>query len=261
MNKITPWNTKIIINTRQPIFEKKYYIYRMLKKSVNIRFTVLAVLIIAAAGLYSCRHAGNHNISQGEIHYSIEYYGDIGFAPKEYMPKTLVVSFKDDKILFEISSMIGNSGILNLSNPEQDIFDTYFSLFTLRYAYSAKPGETHPGFEGMTGIEINKTSKTNIICGFNCKNAQVIIPGTDKVYDIWYTDEINVKNPNNATPYNVIDGVLMEFFFVMGETEMHFTAENVYRKEVSDKTFERKNTYKFVSREQINELIGKMGSI
>ena len=57
-------------------------------------------------------------------------------------------------------SPIGNSGILNLSNPEKDIYDTYFSLFTLKYYYAAKQGEMYPGFEAMEGMEIKKTEKT-----------------------------------------------------------------------------------------------------
>ena len=80
--------------------------------------------------------------------------------PKEVLPKNLIVSFKDDKILFEMISPIGNSGIFNLSNPEKDIYDTYFSLFTLKYYYAAEQGEMYPGFEAMEGMEIKKTSKT-----------------------------------------------------------------------------------------------------
>ncbi len=61
--------------------------------------------------------------------------------PKELMPKNLVVSFKDNKIIFELISPIGNSGIINLSNPSKEIYDTYLSLFTIRYFYASKPGE------------------------------------------------------------------------------------------------------------------------
>ena len=97
---------------------------------------------------------------------------------KKFCPKNLIVSFKDDKILFEMLSPFGNSGILNLSNPEKGIFDTYFSLFTIKYYYPVKPGEMFPGFEAMEGMIIKKTSKTSVICGFNCKNAEVTFPAT-----------------------------------------------------------------------------------
>jgi hypothetical protein len=228
---------------------------------VRFRSLVIIVALIAITGS-SCKKRGGKYINQGEIHYAIEYFGDLGFSLKEYMPKTLVVSFKDDKILFEISSPIGNSGILNLSNPEKEIFDTYISFFTLKYAYSAAPGEVHPGFEAMQGMEVKETEKTAVICGYNCKNAEVTFP-TDrsKVYNIWYTEEIDVKEANAATPFSSIDGVLMSFFFFMGPAEMHFTVENVYNKEIPDKTFERRDKFVRVTRDQINNLINKMISM
>jgi hypothetical protein len=230
------------------------------KRSVRFRSAWLVAIVIATTG-YSCSDRGGKNISQGEIHYTIEYQGNLSM-PKEIMPKNLVVSFKENKILFDISAPIGNSGILNLSNPQEGIYDTYISLLAWRYYYSAKPGEPHPGFDAMNGIEIRKTLKTSIICGFNCKNAEVRFPNDkDKIYEVWYTNEINVKDPNAATPFKDIDGVLLSFFFLMGPAEMHFTAETIYKKEIPDKTFERRDKYLRVSRDQIDSFIIRMISL
>ena len=121
---------------------------------------MLLIAVIFAVTCYSCLTKGSKYIDEGEIHYTIDYSGTIGAMPKEILPKNLIVSFKDNKILFEMISPIGNSGILNLSNPEKDIYDTYFSLFTLKYYYAAKQGEMYPGFEAMEGMEISKTEKT-----------------------------------------------------------------------------------------------------
>jgi len=52
--------------------------------------------------------------------------GNVGIMPREVMPRNLIVSFKNDKILFDISAPFGNSGILNLSNPEEDIYDNIY---------------------------------------------------------------------------------------------------------------------------------------
>lgn len=216
----------------------------------------------AAILCYSCRDKGGKDIDQGEIHYTIDYRGNMNSMPKEIMPRTLVVMFKENKILFDISSPIGNSGIVNLSNPEDGIYDTYISLFTWRYYYAAEQGELHPGFEAMQGMDIRKTSKTSTICGFNCKGAEVTFPADrKKVYEIWYTDEINVRDPNVATPFAEIDGVLMSFFFLMGSAEMHFNAESVYKKEIPDKEFQRREKFIRVSKEDINQFIDKMLSI
>jgi len=229
-----------------------------------VRFGTLSIIILIFLLFFSssCLEQGGKNINQGEIHYSIEYGGTLGSVPKEVLPKSLIVYFKKDKLLFEMVSSFGNSGILNLSNPEEGIFDTYFSLFTIKYYYAAAEGEVFPGFEGMDGMEIKKTSKTTQICGFNCKNAEVTFPSdSSKVMSVWYTDEINVKNSNISTPFKDIDGVLLDFFFYLGTTEVHFTAENVYNKDINDETFTRRNDFKRVSRDEINKFINKMISL
>jgi hypothetical protein len=225
-----------------------------------VRFTkVLLIALITAVTCYSCLIKGSKHIREGEIYYNIDYAGQVGSLPVDVLPKNLVVSFKDDKILFEILSPIGNSGILNLSNPKKDIYDTYLSLFTLKYYYSSKKGEMYPGFEAMTGMEINKTDKTAVICGFNCKNAEVRLPANrEKIYNVWYTEEINIKNPNACSPFNEIDGVMMNFFFLIGHYEFRFNAETVYRKEIPDQKFERREKFVRVSREEIIKFIDTM---
>jgi hypothetical protein len=221
---------------------------------------VLFIAVIFAMTGYSCKERGGKYIDQGEIHYNIDYIGNFG-VPVEALPQNLIVSFKDDKILFEMIGF-GKSGILNLSNPEEGIFDTYFSFFTKKYYYEAEAGELFPGFDAMDKMMLKKTSKTKVLCGFNCKNAEITF-GKDrsKVYNIWYTNEIKVKDPNAATPFNEIDGVLMGFFFLMGPSELHFEAETVYKKDISDETFQRRDKYIRVTKENINKFINQMLSI
>lgn len=227
---------------------------------MRINRVLIIAFIVAVAG-YSCREKGGKYIDQGEIYYKIDYIGNFSGIPKEALPQNLIVSFKEDKTLFEMIGF-GKSGILNLSNPDKEIFDTYFSFFTKKYYYAAESGEIFPGFEAMNGMVLKKTSKTSVICGFNCKNAVVYFPATpDSVFNIWYTNEIKLKNPNLATPFNEIDGVLMDFFFRMGESELHFTAETVYQKDISDETFERRTDYIRVSRESIKKVMGTMLSL
>jgi hypothetical protein len=228
---------------------------------VRFRTGLLIAAIIAVTG-QACKNLGQKHIDEGEIYYSIEYMSKMGMMPKEIMPKNLIVSFKKNKILFDISAPIGSSGIKNLSNSEKGIYDSYINLLGFKYYYAAQPGENHPGFEAMKGIVIRKTSGTAVICGFNCKSAEVTLPDKrDKVHKVWYTTEINVKNPNAATPFSEIDGVLMSFFLVIGHVEMQFEAETVYKKEIPDKTFERREKYLRVSREDITDFINKLVSM
>lgn len=220
--------------------------------------TLFITIVFTLLG-YSCTKNGGRSLNQGEIHYDVRYEGHVTRMPQELMPKSLVVYFKGDKIMYELISPLGNSGITNLSNPSKEIYDTYLSLFTIKYFYPSKPGEIYPGFEAMRGIEIKKTSRLEVICGFKCKHAEVTFPvDRSKVYDVWYTDQIPVKNPNASTPFYQIDGVLMSFFFFIGRSEFHFEAQNIYKKEIPDKAFERREKFKKVSKNDLNRFINKM---
>lgn len=221
-----------------------------------MRFSSFLLIVIVSLGITSCGRDSGKNISQGEIHYNISYLGNFAF-PTKVLPKNLVVSFKENKILTEMTG-VGKSGIINLANPELDIYDTYYSLFYFKKYYASKPGEQFPGFNAMEGMQIKETSKRAVFCGYDCKNAEVRIPGSDKVYEIWYTDEINVDEPNAATPFHEIDGVLLNFFFIMGDSELHFNCETVYSKEMPDDLFERRSDFERVSKEDIVKLMNRM---
>ena len=67
--------------------KKKEYIYIIQKKrSVKFRSGLIFAIIVALTG-FSCKNKGDKNISQGEIHYAIEYIGNVGMMPKELMPR------------------------------------------------------------------------------------------------------------------------------------------------------------------------------
>jgi hypothetical protein len=225
---------------------------------VRFRYLLLIAGLIVSIS-YSCREKGGKYINQGEIHYNIDYISSTGKIADEFKPKTLVVSFKNDNILFEILSPIGNQGIMNIVNPEKKIYDTYINMIGVKYYYSGSPSERQPGFKSMEGLEIKKTSKTSTICGYDCNNAEVIFPfNKNKIYDIWYTNEIKVKNSNASTPFSEIDGVLLSFYYILGNSEMKFEAENVYKKDIPDKAFERRPKFKPVSRENMDKIIVEM---
>lgn len=255
------FSDKSLYLTRSGIIIKKIgYIYELNSDQGVIRYGYIFLIFITSIfASSSCKENGENYIDQGEIHYNVEYPENSSSLPVEFLPKTMIVYFKDDKVLFELLSPFGNSGITNLTNPSKEIYDTYFSLFTMKYYYPSKPGETYPGFESMEGMHIQETSKTAVICGLQCRNAEVSLPSNPgKKYSIWYTNEIPIKNPNASTPYAEIDGVLMSFFYLMGDSEFRFVATNVYKKEIKDDIFERRSRFSQVSKKDLIKVISKM---
>ena len=239
---------------------KKYITFTNLKNWNFVRSEYgLFVVVFIVSSLCSCGNRSGSGIDQGEIHFSIAYVGQMMGIKKEIMPKQMVVSFKDDKVLFDMTSNIGRSGIMILSNPDDDIYDMYCSVLTSRYYYGAKSGEMYPGFGAMKGIVVEETSKEAVICGYNAHCAEVTLPSKSGVkYEVWYTKEIDLDNPNRATPFKDIDGVILKFFYVIGDLEMHFSAENVYSKNIDDALFDRKKGYILATKESIDRFIVEM---
>jgi hypothetical protein len=224
-------------------------------KFTRILFTAGLVLLTVC----SCNERGGRYLDQGEIYYGIEYIKTAGTLSNDLKPKTLVVSFNKDKILFEITVPIANQGIINITNPEMNIYDTYINMLGIRYYYSGTAGELHPGFSSMEGMEIKKTARTKTICGYTCKNAEVTFPADrSKIYNIWYTDDIKVKASNASTPFSDIEGVLMSFYYILGGSELKFEAETVYKKEIPDKAFERRPKFRLVAKQELDKIITDM---
>ena len=186
-----------------------------------MRFSyVLFIAIIFAVTGYSCKERGGKFIDQGEIHYNIDYVGDFG-VPKEFLPKNLIVSFKNDKILYDMSGL-GNSGIFNLINPEKGIYDTYFSILQQNFIMLEYRVSCIPGFDnGRNGFKENSQNFSYLRLQMQKCRSNLPASG-DTTYNIWYTNEIKIKNPNASTPFNQIDGVLMSFFFFIGTIRTSF---------------------------------------
>jgi hypothetical protein len=126
----------------------------------------------------------------------------------------------------------------------------------MKYYYAGIDDEIPPGLASMQGMIIKKTDDTGEIIGFKCQRAEVILPSMpDSVFEIWYTDEINIDRPNSANPFKEIDGVLLNFFFFMGDREFIFEAESIYNKEIPDKVFERRFKYTPISKGLMDTLI------
>ncbi|HEY1039733.1 MAG TPA: hypothetical protein VGF30_10030, partial [Bacteroidia bacterium] len=75
---------------------------------------------------------------------------------------------------------------------------------------------------------------------------------TDK-FDVYYTEELNVKSPNYSTPYIELKGIVMQFRLKKFGMEMEFTAKSVKKEEVADSMFELPGFYKIITRTEMDE--------
>lgn len=225
-------------------------------KNRYLPFFYVLVLIFLLA---SCKgDSAYKNMREGEIYYNIKYISNPSSLSSDLLPKELVIAFRNDLFNTSLRTPIGNSGITTVINPKENIFDTYLNLLSFKYYFQGNSKDLQPGFSAMKGMTIHDTGRKSVICGFDCRQARVDIPESETTRYIWYTDEIRVEKPNRMTPYREIDGVLMDFFYIIGKAEMQFTADEVIVKQIPDKEFEKKKNYKEVSAKFLDALILKM---
>ncbi len=214
----------------------------------------LAVLFLA-----SCRGDGVYkNLKEGEIYYNIKYISNPSSMSTDLLPKELVIAFRGDLINTSLKTPIGNSGVTTVVNPKENIYDTYLNILSFKYYFEGNYRDIQPGFGSMEGMTVHDTGRKSVICGFNCRQARVNIPENKVTRYIWYTTEIKAENPNRMTPYREIDGVLMDFFYIIGDAELQFTADEVLVKQIPDKEFEKKKNYRKVTAKYLDTLILKM---
>ena len=72
-------------------------------------------------------------------------------------------------------------------------------------------------------------------------------------FDVWYTDELNIKNPNAHTPYSKIDGMLMQYRLKKFGLEMEFTAKGIEKEKIANEEFELPAYYKVISKQEMDE--------
>ena len=217
--------------------------------------SVILLVFMAA----SCKGDSSYkNMREGEIYYNIKYISNPSSLSSELLPKELIIAFRNDLFNTSLKTPFGNSGITTVINPKENIYDTYLNILSFKYYFEGNSKDLQPGFSSMAGMTIHDTGRKSVICGFNCRQARVEFPESDTTRYIWYTNEIKAEKPNRMTPYREIDGVLMDFFYIIGKAEMQFTADEVLVKQIPDKEFEKKKNYKEVSAKYLDALILKM---
>lgn len=222
-------------------------------------FTFIVCIILL--GLSGCNKSPLKSIDEGEIHYKITFHDRNAVLPDELMPSSMVVRFKNDKTLLEITSPIGNNGVFIITKPDNNQIQTFIRILGMKYYYQGPADEIPPGINPMSGMNLEYTNEEATILDLKCKKTIVTIPEKDFTYDLWYTEEIDIKEPNSYNPFKDIDGVLINFFFIMGDITIEFEAEGIYLRPVPDNVFEKGQNFRRIDRKSMDDLIASMMSL
>ena len=185
-------------------------------------------------------------ISEGKIVYSLSYpqFEDDNIFTSMF-PSEMTFKFKDNNTRNELKTKMAIFSTSLLAN-NKDKKVTHLVKIANKYSglemdskeimeeYGRKPD----------GMNISPTDETKIIAGYTCNHALVSFDSdSSKNFDIYYTNEIAITDPNWCTPFHEIKGVLMEAKVNKFNIDMHMIATEVVSEEYPAEDFQITNEY------------------
>jgi hypothetical protein len=229
-------------------------------KHCRMKYFSFLVFAFMALIILSCNKANKiQSVTSGRINYKITYLNhNIDIKKAELLPKTMKLVFNKRQAVYLIEGFMGLYGLNTYTDLHSHTTSTLLKVFDKYYIYHGKRDELICCFDKLEGMTIRETGRSAIRAGFNCIESVIALPSSNETFVIYHTNEINLKHPNVATPYERIDGVLMEFELTLMGIKMRFTAEEYQPLDEKLINDELSKKAKDINREQMMKIIQKL---
>ena len=176
--------------------------------------------------LLSCEHEQKQGVyNQGRIDYKITYLN----AEKDHydpalLPKKMTLAFNQDYSINMINGFMGFFKLGNITYFKNKKVKTHLKVLDKNYAFNGGKNEMMCCFDCMQHMKIRKDTNVRFIGGLKSRGLHISFDDNPDTFEVFYTDDINLSEPNATNPYHNIDGVLTQFRLKMGPYLMLFTA-------------------------------------
>lgn len=150
-------------------------------------------------------------INEGTIIYSADYPNHKkNIFLYNILPKEIEISFKNGIVRNDISR--GNFQNILLFDCNKKQMDIYFQYGEEAFKTKLTPKEIQNMLNEQIQYDIQFTDETDTLAGFNVKKA-LAVNRKDKqdIITLWYTEEIELKNPNWYNTFKEVPGVLLAY--------------------------------------------------
>jgi hypothetical protein len=209
--------------------------------------------------IFGCKsNIFNKNFDEGIIEYSIIYDESQSFKYDPMLrPNKMVVKFKDSNTVNKIEGLSGGFMLALVQNYQQNMNYTLINIFGKKLFYSeSMEGKAYPyAYSGMQSLTIKKTEDKVEFMGLNCLKAIAIINDSiPQSFEILYTNELAINNPNRNTPFQEIDGVMLKFSVVLMNQNMQIVANSIKSMDISMDEFILPKDYEQVDEQTLNDI-------
>lgn len=217
-----------------------------------------ALFIIIVLFFFSCDSSFfSGKLKEGVIIYDLEYLEDENDKPIiDLLPSEMTIQFKKGYSLQVVEGWMGIFRIAGIRHIKENSKTALLKIMADKYIYTVEGSGEAFGFNPMKGKKITYKKETKLIAGYTCKKATVT--WNNKIFDVFYTNEIKINDPNWNNPYPEIDGILLEYQIDMFGIRTQITAKTVEEKDVEVEVFDIPADYKKVSKKEMEDVINKL---
>ncbi len=229
----------------------------LMKKLIII---LLAILLVVGVSLFFLKKdlfykiLGEKHVSEGIIEYEITYPKiDANNMVLSGMPTKAALKFKNNNTINEMSGMMGLINIAYISNQTNHSVFQSLTLFNKKYVSTISPEDMKRLNEGFVS-KMEFGNNVMIIAGFKCKEAIVTLKDNSTLH-VYYTNDIDIANPNWSNPFSEIGGVLMDFEMERYGVVFHMKAKTVLAQKIEESSFQFSDEYKKISYSELEKIL------
>ncbi len=222
---------------------------------IKIRFTIF--LVALTLWMSGCKNFFHQRYNQGKLVYNIEYEIDKYKNPIVLiLPKQMTTYFKDDRTVTTMVGAFGSFKMTLITRPDLNKKYILLRILDRKYMYDTTMDGPPIGFDQMQNIHIKISDTTFIYKNLLCKKALVYCPGISKdTFELIYTEQLRIKNPNVNTPFAQIPGIILKTKLNMLGISMKIELDKFTPENVDNSLFEIPPNYKKVTREELEKTI------
>jgi GLPGLI family protein len=247
------------------IFQNQYNCLNLQQKTKQLKtLTIcgmrnLTLIVLFFLLLTSCGTLDFSDQPQGVIEYDVTYISNKSSMPTNLLPKKVVLKFRANKSITSINGFMGMFSLRNISDLKKHTNTMMLKVMDNKYYCEGEKNQSPFFFDGLNEIKITKINESKSIAGLLCHKA-IVTSEKSKIepFELYYTNEIKIKNPNKSTPFGSIDGVLMQFNIQLSNIEMKLTATKYTKDQVNSDLFEIPKEYKSISRNKLKGVLVKL---
>jgi hypothetical protein len=203
--------------------------------------------------LVGCKSKEASSLQEGEIEFKLEVINNNNpLLTNDMLPSTMNFKFKDNNSVYSLNAFgVFSTDLISLQQDKK-IIQT-LKLMGKKYASVADSSQQKEFLKQEPAFEVQFTSKTKKIAGYNCKSAYCTYTNNSlPPFEVFYTEEIKILEPNFYSYYKPIKGVLLEFNVMRYNVEMRLTAQKIENVKIDETIFSLNNEFKIVSKKEMD---------